>query len=146
MQMAIWRGQIENLTATDQQGESECQVGSTKVRLHPDLVSSVSEGDKVLVSGSSADGVLQAMAVHNLTKDKLTQIDPTNQILITGLFGFIGMLSLAVGWQNTMNVLFLILNTVAIIGAAGAVRSISRIVRVARAASWIRYPDLAERS
>lgn len=142
MEMAIWRGHIENLTQPDPHGASECQVGKATVRLPSDLTGSISEGDKVLVAGSSENDVLQAMAVHNLSRAKLAQIDPTNQILLAGLFGFICLMSLAVGWQYPMGPLFVILNAIAILGAVGVLRGISRIVRVSRAASWIRYPDL----
>ncbi len=143
MEMAIWRGHIENLTAPDPRGTSECRVGTATVHLPSDLTGSVSEGDKVLVAGNSENDVLQAMAIHNLSRKKLTQIDPTNQVLLTGLFGFISLMSLAVGWQYPMGAPFVILNALSILAAAGVLRSINRLFRVSRAAGWIRYPDLA---
>ncbi|MCC6303494.1 MAG: hypothetical protein IT489_11930 [Gammaproteobacteria bacterium] len=97
----------------------------------------------MLVAGNSENDVLQAMAIHNLSRKKLTQIDPTNQVLLTGLFGFISLMSLAVGWQYPMGAPFVILNALSILAAAGVLRSINRLFRVSRAAGWIRYPDLA---
>ena len=142
MEMAIWRGHIENLGTPGPKGTAECRLGQASVQLPPDLTGSVADGDKVLVAGASTNGVLAAMAVHNLTRGKLTQVDPTNQVLIAGLWGFIGLMSLAVGWQFPMGAPFVILNVIALIGAAGVLRCVNVIFRVASAASWIRYPDL----
>jgi hypothetical protein len=140
MEMAIWRGHIENLSVPDPHGAAECRVGKATVRLPSDLTSSVVEGDKVLVAGSSADGVLDALAVHNLTRDKLTQIDPSNQVLLSCLWGFVFLMSLAIAWMFPMGAPFVIFNALSILGIAGAIRSINRILRVARAANWIRFP------
>lgn len=145
MQMAIWRGRIEQLTGPDQHGAAECRVGNMTVRLPSDLSGNLSNDDLVLVAGNTANEVLRAMAVHNLTREKMSQIDPTNQVLLTGLFGFIGLMSLAIGWQYPMSTPFIVLNALAVIAAVGALRSIARLFRVAQAASWIRYPDIAER-
>lgn len=144
MEMAIWRGHIEALTPPDPRGAVECRVGQANVKVHPDLVSSIGNGDKVLVAGSSADGVLHAMAVHNLTRQKLAHIDPSNQVLLAGLWGFIALMSAAFGWPviNHLTVYSVVLNVLAIVGMVGVVRSILRITRVSRAASWIRYPDV----
>jgi hypothetical protein len=140
MEMAIWRGHIENLTGPDPRGAAECRVGKATVRLPSDLVANVAEGDRVLVAGSSADGVLNAMAVHNLTRDRLTQIDPSNQVLLSCLWGFVGLMSLAIGWMYPMGAVFVICNGLAVVGTVGAIRCINGILRVARAANWIRYP------
>lgn len=148
MEMAIWRGTIEDLTPPDSGGVVECQLAQGKVKLRSDLTSNVGRGDKVLVAGNIADGVLHAMAVHNLTRNRLTQIDPSNHVLLAGLWGFIGMMCAAFGWPmlGHLNALSVALNVLAIVGIVGVIRSVLHIIRVTLAANWIRYPDLAERS
>lgn len=148
MEMAIWRGTIEDVTPPDSGGAVECRLAQGRINLHPDLTSNVGQGDKVLVAGNNADGVMHAMAVHNLTRNKLTQIDPSNQVLLAGLWGFIGMMSAAFGWPmlDHLSALSVVLNVLAIVGLIGVIRSALSIIRVTLAASWIRYPDLAERS
>lgn len=144
MDMAIWRGTIEELAAADSRGTVECRLAQGKVRLHPDLTSHVANGDKVLVAGNTVEGVLHAMAVHNLTRGKLTHIDPSNQVLLAGLWGFIALMSAAfalpaIGHASLYGVM---LSTLSIVGVVGAIRCALHITRVTRAANWIRYPDL----
>ncbi|MBK8162985.1 MAG: hypothetical protein IPK65_07535 [Gammaproteobacteria bacterium] len=148
MEMAIWRGIVEDLTTPDSGGAVECRLAQGKIKLHSDLTSNVGRGDKVLVAGNIADGVLHAMAVHNLTRNRLTHIDPSNQVLLAGLWGFIGMMSAAFGWPmlGHLSALSVVLNVLAIVGIVGVIRSALHIIRVTLAANWIRYPDLAERS
>jgi hypothetical protein len=144
MEMAIWRGTIEDLTPPDSRGGVECRLAQGKVKLHPDLTSNAGSGDKVLVAGGITDGALHAMAIHNLTRGRLTQIDPSNQVLLAGLWGFIGMMSAAFGWPmiDHPGILSVVLNVFAIVGLVGVIRSALHITRVTRAANWIRYPDL----
>jgi len=144
MEMAIWRGTIEELTPPDSRGTVECRLAQGKIRLHTDLASNAGEGDKVLAAGSIAGGELHAMAIHNLTRNRLTHIDPSNQVLLAGLWGFIGMMSAAFGWPmiDHPGVLSVALNVLAIAGLVGVIRSALHITRVTRAANWIRYPGL----
>jgi hypothetical protein len=144
MEMAIWRGNIEDLTPPDPRGGVECRLGKDTVKVHPDLASNIGNGDKVLVAGNTADGVLHAMAVHNLTRNRLTHIDPSNQVLVAGLWGFICLMSAAFGLPGVIhaNLYSVALSMLAFVGLVGVIRNIQRITRVTRAANWIRYPDL----
>lgn len=138
------RGNIEDLTTQDNNHTIDCRIGACKIKIHPDLVSSVGSGDDVLVAGESRSEVLHALAVHNITREKLAHIDSTNYFLVIALTGYISVMCAAFGLQaiGTPTLVEYLEDAVSIIGLAIVVVFINKIVRVNWATKRVSYPDV----
>lgn len=85
MEMHVAHGNVEHLSAPDQKGGIDCQVGDIKVRFNRDLSEYVRAGDKVVVAGDINDKVLQAFAMKNFALGKKREYDLTKDILLLGV-------------------------------------------------------------
>jgi hypothetical protein len=89
MEMYVAHGNVERLSAPDQKGGIDCQVGDVKVRFSRDLSDYVRAGDKVVVAGDIKDKVLQAFAMKNFALNKKREYDLTKDILVLGVAAFV---------------------------------------------------------
>jgi hypothetical protein len=145
MKMVTHRGLVEDIGAPDKRGGFECRVGDVRVRVHPDLASSLTNGDDVYLAGKYRDKVLYVLAVNNLRSGKTAQVDATNQMLLIGLWGWVGIMSAAVlpmPVVSDSSAAWAILLLAAIIGVTFMSRSIRELILINRAANWVRHPDI----
>jgi hypothetical protein len=141
MATTLLRGRVESVSIPAPNGAAECRIGDKTVALHRDLADSVKQGDDVLVAGFARDKVLKALALNNVTRSKLAQIDCTNNILLLGLGGFLAILFGVFGLGGSNGAIVSSLeDAVAIAGIILGVVSLRALWRVIRAASWVDYP------
>ena len=89
MGVKIERGNIEELMPIDEKGEGGCRINDLHVKLPRDLADSINTGDDVVVAGILRDSVLHAMALKDLTQEKVRGVDCTYYILLTGTGWFL---------------------------------------------------------
>ena len=144
MALVTHRGRVADVTPFGKRGALICRVGNTKVRVHPDLASVLGDGDEVYLAGKLSKGVLTALAVNNLSRHKRAGLDATNNMLLIGFMGWLGVQAAALlPMFDDLPLLwggFLVLT---VFGLTGTFRSIRELVLINRAAKWVRYPELA---
>ena len=94
MKFKVLKGQIEQLQPADKSGAKACRIGDSNVRMHHHLVDSIGASDLVVVAGDINNGVLQAMALKNISKQKSTQVDNIGPLLIALCCAAVGLFSL----------------------------------------------------
>ena len=98
MKFEIERGDVQDVATVNKNGSGSCQINDRQIMLHRDLADSVKQGDHVLVAGTFRKKVFHALALKDLTRDKVSGIDCSNYVLLMGLgimvfimFGIFGM-------------------------------------------------------
>jgi hypothetical protein len=145
MGMVTHRGRVTELEPFGKRDGRRCRVGKIEVRLHRDLAAAVGEGDEVYLAGkyAKAKGLLTALAVNNVSRGERKSLDATNNMLLVGLLGWLGLQSAALLPMFTDRPLLWALFLVpALFGIGGMFRSIRELILINRAAKWVRYPDL----
>jgi len=144
MGLQLLRGHVKDIATPDNRGAAACQIGKYNVKVYGDLVSSVGKGDDILLAGELRSNVFHALAVKNFDRDKTAQIDPTNNVLLMGISGFVcmvgGVLGLrAVGGGGIVESLDFMM---AIAGLIGMVIALRRLILINRAGNWVSRPEL----
>ncbi len=99
MGMDVCRGTVSNLGKSEESGKTQCKVGESLVLLHRDLERNIAEGDEVIVAGEIAEGAIQALALHNISKDKISDVDASNHVLGIGFAGFLSLCGFVLAYQ-----------------------------------------------
>lgn len=144
MQIELKRGHASNVTPVEKpQGAVECTLENEKVLLNRDLADKVNEGDDILVAGKQNDsGVFHAVAIKNLSQNKVAQIDGTNYILALGLSGFIAIVCAVqainyISWGNPTIASGLAF--AALVGFFGIPFTTLRIIEISKASRQVKY-------
>jgi len=142
MAIEIKKGIVESLRPAEEDKPCTCRVGGNEIELHPDLADRLKDGDDVAISGHESENGLKALAINNLTRKKVSSIDPSNTILLLGFSGFASFLFFVLGMQNyfggAMNLA--LTNLVLVLaGLTGAVISFGRFLAVRSALKMINY-------
>lgn len=98
MKFEIERGDVQNVAPANEKGAGSCQINDRQIMLHRDLTDIVEPGNHVMVAGTFRKKVFHALALKDLTQDKVRGIDCSNYVLLMGLgimifvmFGVMGM-------------------------------------------------------
>lgn len=98
MRLELERGIVQSVEVTDKTGGGKCEINCREIKLHRDLIDNVHQGEEVLLVGVYRKKVFQALALKNITRNKVSGIDCTNYVLLMGLgfilfimFGIFGM-------------------------------------------------------
>ena len=144
MAIQLLRGHVKDVTPPNNRGAADMHIGKYNVKVGSDLVSSVGKGDDILLAGELRDDVFHAMAVKNIDKDKIAQIDCTNNILLMGASAFICMLGFVLGLKaiNSGGVVQSLDMAMAFIGLIGMGITLRRLFLITRAANWVSRADL----
>jgi hypothetical protein len=144
MGLQLLRGHVKDIAAPDNRGAAACQIGKYNVKVYGDLVSSVGKGDDILLAGELKSNVFHALAVKNFDRNKTAQIDPTNNMLLMGLSGFVCMVGGVLGlrYAGSGGILESLDFTLAMIGLIGMVMSLRRLILINRAGNWVSRPEL----
>jgi hypothetical protein len=139
MGLQLLRGHVKDVAAPDNHGAADCHVGKYNVKVCSDLVSSIGKGDDILLAGELRNDVFHAMAVKNFNRGKTAQIDPTNNILLMGVSGFVcmlgGVLGLrAIGSGGIIESLDIVM---AIIGLIGMGITLRRMILINKAGNLV---------
>jgi hypothetical protein len=141
MRLMTHRGRVEDLTTPDKRGAAQCRIGKVTLKLHKDLVTTVNSGDEIYVAGKYGKGVMIVFAVNNLTRGRVTQLDGTNNMLLLGFLGWLGIQAAALlpmfsdEWP-----IWSVLMALTVFGLGGVFRSIRELVLINRAGKWVAYP------
>jgi TRAP-type C4-dicarboxylate transport system permease small subunit len=79
--------------------------------------------------------------VNNLTRGRVTQLDGTNNMLLLGFLGWLGIQAAALlpmfsdEWP-----IWSVLMALTVFGLGGVFRSIRELVLINRAGKWVAYP------
>lgn len=143
MALVTHRGRVAEVTPFGKRGALICRVGNTEVRVHSDLASMLSDGDEVYLAGKLRKGVLTALAVNNLSRHKSGGLDATNNMLLIGFMGWLGVQAAALlPMFDGVPLLWGVFLVLTLFGLGGTFRSIRELVLINRATKWVRYPDL----
>ena len=140
MGIQVLRGHIKDVAPPDDHGAAKCHIGDYNVKMHGDLVSSISKGDDVLLAGELKNDIFHAMAVKNFDKQgKIAQVDCTNYILLMGAGAFLFAVGAILGARNigSGGLIESLLGAVSIIGLVGMVAILRRLLLTMKAASWV---------
>ncbi len=136
MSIETRRGIATGIIETGKRGVVECQIGETKITLHPDLVHRLKEGDDILVAGDLSEDGLHALALKNITQNKTVKIDGSNQVFIIGIGLFFWTLGFIFAMQilPSGNTTLVIINSgMSVAGCIVCIMAISRLLRIKRA-------------
>ncbi len=144
MAIQLLRGHVKDVGSPDNHGAADCHIGKYSVKVSGDLVSSVGQGDDILLAGELRKDVFHALAVKNLDKNKAAQIDGTNNILIMGASAFICMLGfvLALKAINSGGAVQSADMVMAFVGMVGMGITLRRLFLINRAANWVNRVEL----
>lgn len=136
MSIEVCHGHATAIVKTKDQKSSECLVGEHRVRLHPDLERHVGEGDEIVVAGELNDGLLQAVALRNVTRHRSSQADGSNYTLLFGAGIFLWILGFVLSMQylGIADTTLASLNAfISICGLMLSVWAAMRVLRIRRA-------------
>ena len=144
MALQLLRGHVKDVLSPDTRGAGGCHIGKYNVKVYSDLVSSIGNGDDILLAGELKDDIFHAMAVKNIDKGKTAQIDCTNNILLMGASTFVCLLGfvLALRAINSGGVVQSVDMVMAFVGLIGMVITLRRLFLIIRAANWVSRADL----
>ncbi len=144
MAMEIWRGKAADVSKPEAGGPMVCNVGKCKVNVHEDVERAVTEGEEIVVAGPIDENGLQALAVHNLDTKTVRHVDGSNYVLGIGLGGFLGFLGFILSFQFKVDGNMTMSSVNLLMGLAGwglVAWALSRVLRIKRAAGWVRFVD-----
>jgi len=100
MSIEIRKGTVAAITQAEGKNINICRVDDHDIELNRDLADKVNVGDDIAIAGNTNEQGMKALAVNNLSKKKISSIDPTNIVLTLGLAGFVSLLFFILGAQN----------------------------------------------
>ena len=100
MSIEIRKGTVASITQTEGKNTGICRVDDHEIELNRDLVDKVNVGDDIAIAGNTNEQGMKALAVNNLSKKRLSSVDPTNIVLALGFSGFLFFLFFVLGAQN----------------------------------------------
>ena len=100
MSIEIRKGTVAAITQAERKNINICRVDNHDIELNRDLADKVNVGDDIAIAGNTNEQGMKALAVNNLSKKKISSIDPTNIVLTLGLAGFVSLLFFILGAQN----------------------------------------------
>jgi hypothetical protein len=144
MAIQLLRGHVKDISSPDKRGAVGCQLGKYNIKVYGDLVSGIGKGDDVLLACEQRNDVFRALAVKNIDKNKMVQIDPTNSILLLAASFFICMMGFvldlqAEGSSITVQSMDMIVGFIGLIGIGITLR---RLFLITRAGTWVRRAEL----
>ena len=144
MAIQLLRGHVKDISSPDKHGAVGCQLGKYNIKIYGDLVSSIGKGDDVLLACDQRNDFFRALAVKNIDKNKMVQIDPTNSILLLAASVFVCMLGFVLELQagsssTTVQSMDMIMGFIGLIGIGITLR---RLFLITRAGTWVRRADL----
>jgi hypothetical protein len=144
MAIQLLRGHVKDISSPDKHGAVGCQLGKYNIKIYGDLVSSIGKGDDVLLACDQRNDFFRALAVKNIDKNKMVQIDPTNSILLLAASVFVCLLGFVLDLQAggsgiAVQSVYLIAG---FIGLIGIVITLRRLFLITRAGTWIRGAEL----
>ena len=144
MAIQLLRGHVKEVTSPDKHGKVNCQLGSYNIKVNGDLVSSIGRGDDILLACEQCSDGYHALAVKNINKGKMAQIDPTNKILLLAGSVFVCLLGFVLDFQaESSSVMVRSIDTViGLIGLIGIGITLRRLFLITRAGTWVRRADL----
>lgn len=141
MAIELIKGTIATHTEADQNKASTCRIGEREIELHRDLADRIKVGDEVAISCQISEQDTKALAINNLSRKRISAIDPTNLVLILGASGFICLVFFILGGQNlTHGAMSLVALNIAVgfVGAAGIAVTITRLLTLRHAQAMLK--------
>ena len=144
MAIQLLRGHVKDISSPDKHGTVGCQLGKYNIKVYGDLVGGIGKGDDVLLACEERNDGFRALAVKNIDKNKMVQIDPTNSILLLAASFFICMLGFVLDLQaEGSSITIKAMDTiVGFIGLVGLGITLRRLFLITRAGTWVRRADL----
>jgi len=100
MSIEIKKGTVAAITQAEGKNVSICRVDDQEFELNRDLVDKVNVDDDIAIAGNSNEQGMKALAVNNLSRKRVSSVDPTNIVLAMGFSGFLFFLFFVLGAQN----------------------------------------------
>ena len=144
MAIELLRGHVKDVTTPDKHGGVSCQLGKCTVKVNGDLVSSLAKGDDILLACVQRSDAYHALAVKNIDKGKIAQIDPTNSILFLAGSVFVCMLGFVLNLQGESSGIIVqsMEMIIGFIGLIGIGISLRRLFLITRAGTWVRHAEV----
>jgi len=144
MAIELLRGHVKEVTSPDKHGKVDCQLGSYNIKVNGDLVSSIGQGDDILLACEQRNDGYHGLAVKNIDKGKMAQIDPTNKILLLAGSVFVCMLGFVLHFQaeGSSTMVRSIDTIIGFIGLTGIGITLRRLFIITRAGTWVRHAEL----
>jgi hypothetical protein len=144
MAIQLLRGHVKDISSPDKHGAVGCRLGKYDIKVYGDLVSGLGKGDDVLLACEQRNDTFRALAVKNIDKNKMVQIDPTNSILLLAASFFVCMLGFvldlqAEGSSITVRSMDVIVGSIGLIGIGITLR---RLFLITRAGIWVRGAEV----
>ena len=141
MAIELLRGHVKEVTSPDKHGKVNCQLGSYNIKVNGDLVSSIGQGDDIILACEQSNDGYHALEVKNIDKGKTAQIDPTNKILLLAGSVFVCLLGFVLNFQaESSSVMVRSIDTViGLIGLIGIGITLRRLFIITRAGTWVRH-------
>jgi hypothetical protein len=144
MAIQLLRGHVKEISSPDKHGAVGCQLGKYNIKVYGDLVGGIGKGDDVLLACEQRNDGFRALAVKNIDKNKMVQIDPTNSILLLAASFFICMMGFvldlqAEGSSITVKAMDMIVGSIGLVGLGITLR---RLFLITRAGTWVRGAEL----
>lgn len=144
MAIELLRGHVKDITSPDKRGKVKCKLGSYDIQVNGDLAGDITKGDEILLACELRKGGYHALAVRNIDKKKMRQIDPTNNILFLAGGIFVCTLGFVLDIQAELSsVIVRAIDTViGVIGLVVIVATLRRLIIITRSGAWVRNADL----
>jgi hypothetical protein len=144
MAIQLLRGHVKDVSLPDKHGAADCHIGKYNVKVHSDLVGSIGKGDDILLAGELRNDVFHSLAVKNIDKDKMAQIDLTNSILLMAAGTFVCGLGfiLSLQGESSGGIVRSLEMAVGFIGLIGMGLILRRLFLITRAVNWVNRADL----
>ncbi len=142
MSIEIKKGTVAAITPAEEKKASICRIDDYEIELNRDLVDKVNVGDEIAIAGNNNEQGMKALAVNNLSKKKISAVDPSNTVLALGLSGFIFFVFFVLGAQNFSagNMSLTVLNlAICSTGLVGAGITISHLLRLRESLAKCKY-------
>lgn len=144
MAIQLLRGHVKDITSPDKHGAVGCKLGKYDIKVYGDLVSGIGKGDDVLLACEQRNDNFRALAVKNIDRNKMLQIDPTNSILLLAASFFVCMLGFVLDLQAesssiTVQSMDMIVGFIGLIGVGINLR---RLFLITRAGNWVRRAEV----
>jgi hypothetical protein len=144
MAIELLRGHVKEITPPDKRGKVDCKLGNYDIQIDGDLSGGIAKGDDILLACEQRKGAYHALAVRNIDKNKMRQIDPTNSILFLAAGIFVCTLGFVLDFQAEFSSIMVrsIDTAVGLIGLIAIVVTLRRLLIITRASAWVRHADI----
>ena len=141
MAIQLLRGHVKGVSSPDKHGGVGCLLGSYTIKVNGDLVSSIGQGDDILLACEQRNDGYHGLAVKNIDQGKTAQIDPTNKILLLAGSVFLCTLGFVLDFQAVSSGIMVrsIDTIIGSIGLIGIVITVRRLFIISRAGTWVRH-------